>query len=152
MKSYRNGYIEAAVFLFYRHGDILIEHRPGPEGKETFIPNGTVEEKDKGKKEDYRIVAMRREALEEMSVTITEFEYLTECKVEEPKIWFYCYVVTGWEGEIPPYTIEEGKKFADLEWINLKEYKDYFHFESALFMCEKLAEYLRGREKGENRS
>jgi len=147
MKSQRDGYIEAAVFLFYRNGSILIEHRPGPEGKETFIPNGTVEDKDKGTREDYRIVAMKREALEEMNAKITEFEYLTEYKVEEPRIWFYCYMVTGWEGEIPHYTIEKGKKFADLEWINLKEYKKYFHFQSALHMCEKLIDYLKEREK-----
>ena len=146
MKSYRNGYVEASVFLFYRNGSILIEHRPGSEGKETFIPNGTIEDKDKGIEEDYRIVAMKREALEEMNVKVTEFEYLTEYKVEEPRIWFYCYVITGWKGEIPHYTIEEGKKFADLEWINLKEYKDYFHFQSALFMCEKLIEYLKEKE------
>ena len=89
--------------MFCRDGRILIEHRPTESGKETFIPNGTIEEKDKGKKEDYKIVAMKREVYEEMQVRITEFEYLADCNVEEVKLWFYCYVVTGWEGNIPQY-------------------------------------------------
>ena len=147
MESYRNGYLEGVVFLFYRDGRILIEHRPTESGKETFIPNGTIEEKDKGKKEDYRIVAMKREAFEEMQVRITEFEYLADCKVEKVKLWFYCYVVTGWEGIIPQYTVEEGKKFADLEWILLTDYRKYFEFESAFEICESLISHLESLKK-----
>ena len=148
MESYREGFKEGVIFLFYQNDTILIEHRPTSSGIETFIPNGTVEDKDKNKDEDYRIAAMKREAYEEMNVRITEFDYLTELKVEEVKIWFYCYVVTGWEGVIPDYTLEEGRKFADLEWINLYQYRDYFTFQSALYICEKLIDYSSEKNLG----
>ena len=149
MESYREGFKEGVIFLFYKDDTILIEHRPTTSGTETFIPNGTIEDKDKGKNEDYRIEAMKREAHEEMNVKITEFDYLTELKVKEIGVWFYCYVVTKWEGDIPDYTLEEGKRFADLEWINLYQYRDYFTFQSALYICEELIEYVTKKNIGE---
>jgi hypothetical protein len=57
-------------------------------------------------------------------------------------------VVTKWERDIPDYTLEEGKRFADLEWINLYQYRDYFTFQSALYICEELIDYLAKKNIG----
>lgn len=144
--SYKDGYMEGAIFLFYDDGDILIEHRPTGSGTETFIPNGTVEDRDKtsGYHDDYIVAALLREVDEEFQgqVTVTEFDKLCEYKVEDPAIWFHAYVVTEWEGEVPEYTVEDGGRYADLEWVPLDAYDDYLEFPSAVATCKQLRRYV----------
>ena len=139
----KNEYREAVIFILYKDGKILIEKRPTKSGGvENYIPNGGVEESDKGQSEDYKIVAMKREAREELNdLEILDYEYLAVYEVSEIKIRFYAYLVTGWDGEVPEYTIEppgSGKKFADLEWIPLSDYKKIFTLPSALYFCERI--------------
>ena len=142
--SFENvNYREAVVFILYKDGKILIEKRPKNDGTiENYIPNGSVEESDYGKEEDYKIVAMKREASEELNnLKITNYEYLAVYEVLEIKIRFYAYLVTGWDGKVPEYTIEppgSGKKFADLEWIPLIDYKKIFTLPSALYFCKQI--------------
>lgn len=139
----REGYGEAVVFAFFKEGKLLIERRPGKDGEEVFIPNGGIEEKDKNGGEDYRIKALKREAKEEMNIEVIDYEFLMELKVEEIKIWFYVYVVTKWNGEIPDFTVEppgSNQKFADLEWIGVREYENVFVYDSAKQILRKIIE------------
>lgn len=144
--SYKDGYKEGALFLFYDDGQILIEHRPSDSGTTTFIPNGTIEEKDKNSEysDDYVLAALHREVDEEFQsqVTVDSLKKLGEYQVEDPAIWFYSYVVTEWTGEVPEYTVEDGKKYADLEWVPLNEYEDYLQLPSAVHACEQLKKEL----------
>lgn len=141
------GYLDAVLFLFFRDGKILIEHRPKRNAEETFIPNGKVETKDfcaygNG---DYKVNALKREVCEEFSghVGVTTCTPLGVFDVDELKIRFFGYLVTAWSGEIPEYTVEEGKKHADLEWVPIGKYKDYLKFPSSIFFVEKAIEALK---------
>jgi len=143
--SYKEGCREGVIFALVKDKELLIEKRPSKDGVEFFIPNGGIEEKDKKKDEDYRITALKREAKEELNIDILDFEYLMDHKVDEIKIWFYIYLIKKWKGEIPNFTVEppgSNIKFADLEWIKIKDYKKIFSLPSALKTCEKIIERL----------
>ncbi len=144
--SYRDGYKEGVIFLFYQEGKILIEYRPTEDGgTETFIPNGTIEETDKAADDrDYVLTALHREVAEEFAgaVTVTDLDYLCEHKVEDPPLWFQAYVVTGWEGDLPDHTVEDGEQYAELEWVPLAEYEKHLSFSSARATCLALESYL----------
>lgn len=143
---YKDGYKEGVIFLFYDGESILIEHRPADDGTVTFIPNGTIEEKDKNSEyhENYVLAALHREVHEEFAgaVQVDSLDKLCEYKVEEPAIWFYSYVVTRWSGEVPEYTVEDSERYADLEWVPLSEYEEYLDLPSAVETCEALKEYI----------
>lgn len=141
---YKDDYLEATLFLFFKGGKILIEHRPKNGGKETFIPNGKIDVADLQGGGDYRLVAMNREICEEFgdSVAVQKHLFLGEFIVKELKIKFYGYLITGWEGEFPDYTVEEGERYADLQWIPIEEYKKYLKFPSAIHFVEKAMEVL----------
>lgn len=150
--SYKHGYKEGAIFLFYDGTDILIEHRPSDDGTTTFIPNGTIEEKDKSSDwhDDYVLAALHREVDEELQgqVSVDSLQKLCEYKVEDPPIWFHSYVVTEWTGEVPEYTVENGEKYADLEWVPLNEYDQYLALPSAVETCEQLQRLVAGQGLG----
>lgn len=146
--STRDGYEEAAMFLFYDDGELLIEHRPSDDGTVTFIPNGSVEESDRtsARHDDHIVAGMLREIDEELQgrVTVEEYEKLCEVKVDELSLWFHAFVVTDWRGDVPEYTVEDGERFADLEWIPLAEYDRHLSFHSAVTACERLLDELDG--------
>ncbi len=144
MGLYKDGFLEAVVFIFYKDGKILAEIRPKGSGTEVFIPNGAVEQKD-AENDDYLINAMKREISEEFQnkVTATKYEYLTSYKVDEIKTNFHAFLVTDWKGDLPAFTVEDGKKFADLKWIRLSDYMKHFKLSSAIHICERLEEHLR---------
>src|SRR5436853_3500496 len=62
---YKDGYLEAILFIFIDGDKILVEHRPKDGGTETFIPNGKIEDFDFADSADYRVAALRREVAEE---------------------------------------------------------------------------------------
>ncbi|MFB6105012.1 MAG: NUDIX domain-containing protein [Halobacteriaceae archaeon] len=138
--SVRDGYEEAVMFLFTDGDDILIEHRPESDGGHTFIPNGSIEQRDKQGTTDYRIAALHREVSEEFAnrVTVEGVTELCEHRVENPALWFYCYAVTDWTGTVPEYTVEDGERFADLEWVPLADYDTYLELGSARAACRAL--------------
>jgi 8-oxo-dGTP pyrophosphatase MutT (NUDIX family) len=149
--SYKEGYKEGVIFLFYDDGSILLEHRPIDDGTETFIPNGTIEERDKlsDNHDDYVVAALHREVDEELSgkVTVNSIDKLCEYQVEEPALWFYSYLVTDWDGEFPDHTVEDGEQYAELEWVPLDEYEAHLAFPSALETCKELKNHLEGGGK-----
>lgn len=121
--SYRDGKTEAVMFVFKRDNQLLIEYRFDKEPPEPYIPNGSIEMKDKiaaGDQGDYREVALRREIDEEFNGKITpvKYEYLSEFTVEQRKSIFYIYKVSKWLGEFERYSVEEGKVAAELEWVD----------------------------------
>jgi|SRR5581483_6771533 len=140
---YKDGYLEAVLFLFKQENKILIEHRPG---HETFIPNGIIEQRDLLEGKDYRIVALQREVAEEFldQVKIRHYIDIGKFHVEDLKIRFYGYLIDAWEGEFPDYTFENNEKFAELQWINIAEHRRYLSFESALFFIGAARKYFVG--------
>ncbi len=121
--SYKDGKSEAVMFVFKRNNQLLIEHRFDKEPPEPYIPNGSIEMKDRiaaGDKGDYREVALRREINEEFNGKITpiKYEYLSEFTVEQRKSIFYIYKVSEWLGEFEKYSVEEDKVAAELEWVD----------------------------------
>ena len=142
---FSSNYREAVLFLFYKKGHILIEHRPIKGGKETFIPNGGIDTKDLALEGDYKVNAMKREISEEFAnkIEIKKFVPLGEFIVEEIKIKFYGYFVTDWVGIMPEHTVEEGQKFAELEWIRIEHYKKFLKFDSAKFFVKKTIDLLK---------
>ncbi|MFA6064999.1 MAG: NUDIX domain-containing protein [archaeon] len=142
---YNAGYREAVLFLFYKKRHILVEHRPNGEERETFIPNGGIDTKDLVSNEDYKINAMKREISEEFAskIEIKKFTYLGEFAVEELKIKFFGYLVTDWIGIMPENTVENGEKFAELEWVKIEDYKKVIKFESAKFFIKKSLDLMK---------
>ncbi len=142
--SYKEGFREGVIFAFYNDGKILIEHRPTDKTgiKDTFFTNGSIEEKDHLDGEDYKKVALFREVEEEFdsNIEILQYSYYGELKVLEINVVFYIYCITEWKGEMPKYTIEEGKKFADLQWISILEANKYLLYKSSLEIVEKIKE------------
>jgi len=143
---YKDGFLEAVMFAFYKNGKILIEHRPSKNNdeKEAFIPNGRIDRSDLNKNDDYRIVALKREINEEFNNNVKplKFKYVMTFIVEKLKIRFYVYLVAEWSGEMPKFTVENSKKFADLEWIKLKDYKKHLTLPSAVSVCENIIEKM----------
>lgn len=137
--SYKNGYKEGVIFLFFDGEAILIEHRPSGV---TFIPNGTTEERDKASEyhDDYILATLHREVDEEFdgNVEVEALQKLCEYQVEDPPIWFHAYVVTDWTGTVPAYTVEEGERYADLKWVPLGDYDEHLELPSAVEACETL--------------
>lgn len=139
----RDGHKLAVVFMFFENGRILIEHRPRKIEK-SFIPSGGVEKKDM-EHGDYLAAAMKREANEELGVLPTEYHYIGDFKIKNPygtRLWFHCFLITSWEGEIPDHTIENGEKHSDVEWIELKEHKKHMTLLSADVFCRNAIEKL----------
>jgi len=143
--SYKDNLREGVIFAFLRNGRLLIEHRPGENGKEeTFFTNGSIETKDHQSTEDYRIIALNREVTEEMAgkVAITEFHYLGELKVDVIGVLFYIYLITDWQGDMPDHAIEEGQRFSRLQWVELEKADDYFEYDSAKEVCRLIRTFV----------
>ncbi|WP_066498907.1 hypothetical protein [Abyssisolibacter fermentans] len=144
--AYKNGYREGVVFVFLKSNNmVLIENRHVEDNKhEVFFTSGSIEDKDYKSKSDYKITAMLREVGEEFenNVNVKKYVYLDEMKVDEINVIFYIYLITEWDGNMPEYTVEREKKFADLKWIYLNEKEKYFKFESAFKICSRIEKYL----------
>ena len=87
--SYKDGYKEGVVFVFYRNGKLLIELRP-MENVETqnFFPNGSIELKDYNGQKDYKITALLREIGEKFN-NITY--YICNEKISNSNYWWGSY-------------------------------------------------------------
>ena len=140
--SYKDDFREGIVFAFVRDDEILIEHRLGKRN-DTFIPNGSIEMKDHVAGQDYREVALLREVAEELGdhIELKQHDYLGEVKAEEIKVIFYIYVILQWDGETPAFSMENGEKNADLEWVKLRDYKRYFIYDAAFDICKTILRY-----------
>ena len=148
MFSYKNGRIEAVVFVFYKDGKFLIENRPGnPDHSGPnvyFFPSGKIDKKDHDFDEDYRIVALKREVSEELdhAISFTDYHYLGELEAEPINIHFYVYLITDFQGSMPAYALEEGEKFATLSWIDPADREKYFIHDTAFQICEWIDDFL----------
>lgn len=144
--THRAGYEEAVIFCFHDAGSVLIEHRPAPDGTDTFIPNGSVEERDAEdpRHDDRFLAALHREVDEEFQgqVAVDAVTKLCEHRVEAPALWFHAYAVTDWTGTVPEYTVEDGERFAELEWIPLSAAENYLEYPSARAACAELEALL----------
>lgn len=119
----KDGHMEAVMFVFKRGDEILIEHRYDKTPPEPYIPNGSIEMKDRkeaGEQGDYKDVALRREICEEFNGKITPLEYklLSEFTVKERNSIFYIYLVSRWLGAFEKYSYEDGNTAARLEWVS----------------------------------
>lgn len=143
--SFKNGWREGVIFVFFDNGKINIEYRPSENGKEEiFFTNGSIEDKDHGSEEDYRVIALKREVNEEFDgkVEISEYNYLGEIKVNAINVIFYVYVINSWKGELPDYTIEDGEKFSRVEWVDLDKVDNVFEYDSAREISALIREFI----------
>jgi 8-oxo-dGTP pyrophosphatase MutT (NUDIX family) len=147
---YKNGHLEAVLFIFLDRDNVLIEHRPKRGGVESFIPNGKIEDSDLLGSEDYRVAAMKREVAEELNnaVEIKRFTSIGQFYAEAINATFYGYLIEEWTGTMPAYTIEAGQKFADLEWIPIAAYQDYLSFDTSTFFMQQVIERISGAASG----
>jgi len=128
-----DGRTEAVMWIVYKDGKCVIEKRPSTEqGESVCIPAGHIDlNRDKG---NYVESAFLRESSEEFAsgrFKPVKYEFLKVVDFEEPnkkggldKFRLHYFYVTGWEGEVPKYTTEHGKKHADLAWFPVKKYKE----------------------------
>lgn len=144
--TYKNGYREGVVFAFIKENTkILIEKRPVAGNQvEIFFPSGSIELKDYQDNSDYKHQALIREVSEEFAgrIEVKNCIYLQEIWVESVNIVFYIYLITDWQGAMPEFTIEEGRKHSLLQWIDLDERHLYFQFDSAFEICDRIERYL----------
>src|SRR4051794_39132514 len=98
---------EYVFFIFLKDGQIVIEHRleTSEEGDKLFLPCGGIQEQDRGKEDDYRVVAMKREVSEELgeSLEVTDFSFLTTVEKAETMALYHSYIIRDWNGNIPEY-------------------------------------------------
>lgn len=121
---YRRGLREAVVFVFLRQGEVALESRRSASGAfdDTFFPNGSVELRDRGRSRmDYLRAALLREIDEEFAgaVAPTQVDFLTEVAAPEIAVQFSAFLISRWSGELPDWTIEEGRPFGKIRWIPL---------------------------------
>lgn len=131
-RSIKDGRTEAVMWILYKDNKILIEDRPKQEqGESRCIPCGHIDlNRDK---DNYIESAFLRESQEEFEsgkFKPTKYEFLTTIDFDEPKkdgsiyhLKLHYFVITKWDGKIPNYTIEDGKKHSDLVWIPINESK-----------------------------
>jgi 8-oxo-dGTP pyrophosphatase MutT (NUDIX family) len=114
-----------------------------------FFPSGKIDQKDHDVDEDYKIVALKREISEEFreQISCDKFYFLGEITAEPIKIHFYVYLVTDFEGIMPKFTVEDGKKFANLVWIKPEEAKKYFIHDTAFEICNMINKFLTKKTK-----
>ena len=116
---------EAVFFIFVKDDQILIERRleESEEPNKVFLPCGGVNDQDHEGSDDYRVTAMKREIREELgeNIKLLEYEFLTIAESAEPLRMFHGYLIRKWEGELPEFGLEEGKKNAKLMWVPLDE-------------------------------
>lgn len=116
---------EYVFFLFYKDGQVLIEHRlaTSEEPDKLFLPCGGIQDQDRNDEDDYRVVAMKREISEELGeqLKVNNYEFLTTVEKAETMALYHSYVIKDWEGDLPEYGLEEGEKNAKLYWKPLDE-------------------------------
>lgn len=122
--SIKDGRVEAVMWILVKDNKILIEERPADEkGESLCIPAGHIDLNLDKTAED----AFLRECSEELQITPTDYRFLKTIDFDEEheggvdKLRLHYYVVNDWKGEIPEYTIENGKKHADLRWISIEK-------------------------------
>lgn len=149
--SYKDGKREGVIFAFYNPttNKILLEIRD-TEKKDIFFTNGSIEEKDKINSTstfDYRMTALLREINEEFSNQVfpntKHIHYVNELYVNEINVVFYIYLVNMWSGKFPDYTVEDGKKFAELIWVKVDEAYTRIPFESGKRILEMIEHSLK---------
>jgi len=128
--SIKEGRIEAVMWILYKDDKILIEGRPSDEqGESRCIPCGHIDlNRDKN---NYIENAFLRETQEEFGdFKATKYEFLTTIDFDEPNkeggidmVKLHYFIVTEWDGTVPKFTVEDGKKHADLTWIPISDYK-----------------------------
>lgn len=107
------------IFVLYKENKILLEKRPvkGFTDHQFLIPGGAVLDDELENLEK----ALKRELVEELGVTPTEFELLTNENIEgvydnilKP------FVISKWEGEIPKNVLDKDDPYP-LEWVEIEE-------------------------------
>jgi hypothetical protein len=139
---------EVVKYVLLRDTTILTEYRTPDAGHPdaaTLIPGGGIEEVDKLTGKDYREVALLREISEELQgdVTVASYHYLGEFEIKERNFIFYIYLITDWQGSIPEYIMENGKKDGKLAWIEKDLLIEQSDNRVNRYIIEKVNEYLQ---------
>lgn len=143
-----DGHEEGVVLAFVREGAVLVEHRPTDDagtgtGTETFLPSGSVEPRDEATDHaDRRRAALHREVHEETAGAVTPERVhhvgTTEVAATDPPLRLHTYAVTAWTGPLPEHTVEDGERYATLEWLAPPAARTAVDYGSAVRMLDQL--------------
>lgn len=137
--SYKDGYREGVLFVFYKNGMVLLEDRGLGFDREAFFPNGSVETKDKESKQ-YIKTALFREIKEEFAdrIKVKRMIDLGQLKVDEINVVFYIFCIIEWEGDFPEYIIEPGELDSQIEMFTLENARKVVKYKSAFEILERI--------------
>jgi 8-oxo-dGTP pyrophosphatase MutT (NUDIX family) len=113
-------YGESVLFAFVQNGQILCEWRNWRGRMQYSIPGGKVDPADR-QQTHYQHAALIRETWEELRVTPKHFTRIGEIWYKEAEWLFHVYMVSDWEGEIPPKVLDNQRP---LGWIDPKDLED----------------------------
>lgn len=126
------------LFALIKENKILLEKRPvkGFVKHQYLIPGGTINQLES--LED----ALKREVLEELGVTPTEFELLTDEDILGlNKNILKPYIISSWKGEIPRFILDKKDSFP-LEWVEIDKALNILPIEPTKKIIELLNNYL----------
>lgn len=126
------------LFALIKEDKILLEKRPikGFIKHQYLIPGGAIKRLEN--LED----ALKREVLEELGVTPTEFELLTDEDIPGlNENILKPYVVTSWQGAIPKFILDKRDPFP-LEWMEINKALNILPIEHSKKIIEVLKNYL----------
>lgn len=127
------------LFALIKDNKILLEKRSikGFTNRQYLIPGGSIN-KDHEELED----ALKREMMEELGITPTTFELLTNEDIPglnnnilKP------FVVTSWTGKTPNHILDKKDQFP-LEWLEINEALNSLPIKPTKRIIEILKEYL----------
>ncbi len=143
--SYKDGYREGVLFVFYKNGRVLLEDRGLGFDREAFFPNGSVETKDKESKQ-YIKTALFREIKEEFAdrIKVKRMIDLGQLKVDEINVVFYIFCIIEWEGDFPKYIRETGELDSQIEMFTLEKARKVVKYKSAHEILDRIDNIVNG--------
>jgi 8-oxo-dGTP pyrophosphatase MutT (NUDIX family) len=137
---------EAILYAFVLDGKILVEERLKNEEEVIglMIPGGGIEEHDKKEGIDYREHAFFREVSEELGehVVVDEHFYLGPVIKPETGTPFHVFYVSSWQGDLPEYIIEDGKRDGRLQWMTIREAEEQSDNPVTIYALQKIQAHL----------
>lgn len=127
------------LFAVIKKNKILLEKRPikGFPKHQYLIPGGAINGREENLED-----ALKREVMEELGITPTDFKLLTDEDI--PGLYnniLKPFVVTSWQGKIPKFILDKEDPYP-LEWMEIDKSLNVLPIESTKKIIEVLKKYL----------